>query len=280
MLNPSAMLRVLYLVSGIVIYVLAILTTFGRVLWSHSILGPEIGPIVMIMTTTMAGLVVAFLGYLLVTFFGGPPSLDLARFLCHITGSKQVVEFQRSNSTHVFLGKVHWVYLPGIVFISAIALGWDLFNADSPKLGAFQPIVHALDFFYRQPGESPILISGHMLPALVVVTVLASLVPALVIPYFSEFKITGINAWPFHRWWLSTTVLTLAGLSVLLTLGGLIYRALWLNRAPLPYHFVILVTLGFSMHLSLGLNIGESKAQTKIKREISRSQSGRLLVLS
>jgi hypothetical protein len=234
----------------------------------------------MIATTLMAGLGEAILAYALVVSFGGAPSLNLARFLSHITRSKQVVESGNDSGESSRLAQVHWVYLPAVIFLLAIALGWDIFNADSPKLGIFQPVLHALDFFYRQPGGSPILVSRHMLPALILVTALASIVPALVVPYFGEFKITGINAWPFHRWWLTTVVLTLAGLSVLLTLAGLIYRSLWLNRAPLPYHFVILVTLGFSVHVSLGLYLGESRAQAKIKREISRSNSGRLVVLS
>ena len=91
---------------------------------------------------------------------------------------------------------------------------------------------------------------------------------------------TGINAGPFHTTLLYSAVGVLAGLGVILTLLGLFYRSLWLNRAPLPYHFGILALLGFSLHYCLGMYLGMRRAEVKILREIHASESGKLIVLA
>jgi hypothetical protein len=101
-----------------------------------------------------------------------------------------------------------------------------------------------------------------------------------VLPYFDKFKVTGINAGPFHTSLLYSAVGAFAGLGVLLTLVGLFYRSLWLNRAPLPYHFGILALLGFSLHFSLGMYLGQRKAEGKILHRIHGSESGKLIVLA
>jgi hypothetical protein len=151
----------------------------------------------------------------------------------------------------------------------------------APKAGFFQPVLHTLDIFSRPvAGTSPILFSRHLIPALVLLIAIGGFVPALVLPYFEKFKITGVNAGPFHTSLLFYEVGVLAGLGVILTLVGLFYRSLWLNRAPLPYHFGILALLGFSIHFSLGMYLGHGKAEAKIVDMIRRSESGKLMVLA
>ena len=112
------------------------------------------------------------------------------------------------------------------------------------------------------------------------VTILAGFVPAIVLPYFGKkFKITGVNAGQFHKYLLYYSVGALTGLGVLLTLVGLFYRSLWLNRAPLPYHFGLLSLLGLSLHFYLGLYLEMNKAEVKILQRIQDSPSGKLTVL-
>ncbi|MGA8905701.1 MAG: hypothetical protein WB661_11920 [Candidatus Bathyarchaeia archaeon] len=272
-----------YAIVGIVLYTVAIVTTFGRTLWERSTLGPVLGPTVMIISTSIAGLGAVVLGYLMIITLGGSPSLNLAKFISHVTSSKQIIEQSKTPPTlsrsSKILDRVQLLFVAGVVFISAVGLGWDVHNGDGPGAGMFQPLLHALDIFSRPVGVGPIAFSRQLIPALLVLTVIAGIVPALVLPYFDRIKVTGLNASPFHKTLLYYEVGALAGLGAILTLVGLFYRSLWLNRAPLPYHFGILSLLGFSLHFSLGMYFGKRKAEVKILERIRRSQSGRLIVL-
>lgn len=271
------------MVVGIAFYATAVFSTFGHALWEHSRLGPTFGPAVMTASISVAGSVAVALGYLMVSFLGGSVSLRLGRFVARLTHSKQIVEIAKTRTSlrTKLRHRAHWLYLPMLLFISTVGLGWDVYNADSPKAGFFQPVLHALDIFSRPPpGTSPILFSGHLIPALILLTAVAGVVPTLVVAYFGSFKVTGVNTWPFHIGMLYSEVGVLAGLGVILTLVGLFYRSLWLNRAPLPYHFGILTLLGFSLHFSLGMYIGIRNAEGKIMAQINRPQSRRLIVLT
>jgi hypothetical protein len=276
--------ELMYVIAGLVFYSIAIITTFGRALWERSILGPTLGPIFMIASATLGGLGVVVIGYVMILILAGSASLSLAKFIAHLTRSKQIVERSKTstksgNNTNI-LERAHWLYLPGVVFICALGLGWDVHNADGPGAGRLQPLLHALDIFSRpSPGVGPILFSRQLIPALIVLTSLAGIVPAIALPYIEKFKVTGINAGPFHTTLLLYAVGALAGLGAILTLLGLVYRSLWLNRTPLPYHFGILAILGFSMHFSLGMRLGMEKAELRILKQIHQSESGRLKIL-
>lgn len=174
-----------YLVVGIASYAIAVLSTFGHALWEHSALGPTFGPIVMILSISVAGLGAIALGYLMVLFLGGYVLLRLSRFVAHLTHSKQIVEIAKTTTgtslSAKLLDGVHWLYIPGLLFISTVGLGWDVYNADGPKASLLQPVLHALDIFSRPPpGTNPILFSRHLIPALILLTAVAGLVPALV----------------------------------------------------------------------------------------------------
>lgn len=274
-----------YVLVGITFYAAAILTTFGPALWEYTHFGPTVGPMVMIIVTSLAGLCETAIGFLMILLLGGRSSLRLTRLMSRITHSKQIVETTKtpmiSSIRARMLDRIHWLYMPGLVFISAVGLGWDVHNVNGAKAGLFQPVIPLLDIFSRPtPEMSPIVFSRHLIPALVLLTAIAGIVPALVLPYFDKFKVTGINAGPFHTTLLYSVVGVLAGLGVILTLVGVFYRSLWLNRAPLPYHFGILALLGFSLHYCLGMYLGMKRAEVKILREIHASESGKLIVIA
>jgi len=272
-----------YIVIGIFFYILAVLSTFGAALWQHSRLGPLYGPIVMIALISVTGLCAVGLGYVMIRILGGHGSLHLCQVIARLTRSKQIIQIAKpssnSNTMTRLFRQAHWLYLPGLLFLATTGLGWDFYNGDNPKTGSLQPIFHALNMLSRPPpGTSPIVFSRHLIPALILLTAIAGIVPSLVLPYFVKFKITGINAGPFHTTLLFAAVGALAGLSAIFTLIGLYYRSLFLNRAPLPFHFSILTLLGLSLHFSLGMYIGVGWAEEEISAEVSRTQSG-LLVL-
>jgi len=272
-----------YVIIGIVFYIIAVLSTFGATLWEHSRLGPVYGPIAMIILISITGLSAVGLGYAMIRILGGHESLHLCGLVAQITRSKHIIQIAKpsasSSANARFIRQAHWLYLPGLLFLATTGLGWDFYNADNPKTGFLQPVFHALNMLSRPPpGTSPILFSRHLIPALILLTAIAGIVPSLVLPYFVKFKITGLNAGPFHTTLLFAAVGALAGVSAIFTLMGLYYRSLFLNRTPLPFHFSILTLLGLSLHFSLGMYIGVGWAEQMILSEVRKSQSG-LLVL-
>lgn len=237
----------------------------------------------MVGLVSIAGFGEILLGFVMTVLLGGSASLSLNRFIAHLTHSKQVIEILENPTKTGRVGwhdRVFWLYMPGLVFVSAVFLGWDVYNADSPQAGFLQPTIHSLDIFSKPVGTNPMLYSHQLIPALVILTALAGFTPAMVVPYFGKFKVTGINAGPFNSSLLFSTVSALAGLGIILTLVGLFYRSLWLNREPLPYHFGLLALLGFAIHFSLGMYIGRHNAEVKILDSIRRSGSGRRMILS
>ena len=78
------------------------------------------------------------------------------------------------------LDRVHWLYMPGLVFMSAVGLGWGIHNINGDKAGLFTPLVQTLDIFSRPAPEiSSIAFSRHLIPTLVLLTAIAGIVPAL-----------------------------------------------------------------------------------------------------
>jgi hypothetical protein len=268
-------------VAGLVAYVMAIETTFGSAIWARTRIGPVEGPIIMIAITSVAGLCAIAIGYCLIRAFG-LVSMSLARLLARVTHSKQIIEISEESSNRRgmrrILDRIHWAYLPALMFISSLALGWDIYGADSSGSSMLQPILRELDIFYNPAGKSALFVSRHIIVSLLVITVLAGIAPAIAIPYFVRFKITGINSGPFHTSLLFFTVGAVVGLSMIFTLGGLLYNSFLASDAPLPYHFGILAILGYSIHFSLGLSIGERKTQVQILKRIQKSETGRLVL--
>ena len=93
----------------------------------------------------------------------------------------------------------------------------------------------------------------------------AGVVPSMILPYLRKFKITSVNAAPFHRDILFSTVGAVFGLTIVLSLIDVIYGALTGNQ-PHYYDYVLSTMVGLSLHYSLGAYMGRKKAEEMVEK--------------
>ena len=150
---------------GVLFYVVATVSTFtpGQIRVSG------LGPLLIILLACMGGAVAMVVGYASMVAVGGRGSLDLAKFFARVSGSKQVIqlldEAEQSRASKL-LEQTYLFYTSVLIYFIAIALGWDIYNADG-RASFLQPIVHALDAFSNQPRTSPVTYSVEFLPVVV-----------------------------------------------------------------------------------------------------------------
>lgn len=268
MRTSSSLVSICAILIGFVFYGLGIISTFT--VFRLKPTTPEL--LLVFGVTALAGVGALTLGYSWMVLLGGRGSLSVAKMFTRITKSKQTVVV-KPNDPPVKAGileRTYLFYVSTLMFLLLTSLAWDMYNADGPNALFLRPIIHALDVFSRPARQNPILYSAEMLPALLVLLALAGIVPSLALPYLRRFKITSVNSAPFHVTILTTFTGFVVGLGAGLTLVGLIYRVLWANKAPVFYHFVILVAAGLSIQFALGTYLGRGKSELLVERRLIR----------
>jgi hypothetical protein len=256
---------------GVLFYIVATLSTFTPVQLRVS----GLSPVLIIMLGCSAGVLVVLIGYVSMVAVGGAYSLGMGRFFARVTRSKQVIQVleddERSSATRV-LEETYLLYTSVLVYVLAVAIGWDFYNLDAPKASVFQPLVHALDAFSTKPITNPVAYSVQFLPVVVLLVALAGLVPSIALPYFRKFRITSVNGSAFHVAFLTTFSTFIVGSSAVLTIFGLVYNVLWANSAPLYYHDFLLVMVGLSIHYSVGTWLGRDRAEKMISEKLETTR--------
>jgi hypothetical protein len=156
------------------------------------------------------------------------------------------------------------------MFLLLVSLAWDLYNADGRGALSLRPLIHALDAFSRPGKAGPLAYSAELLPILLVLLALVGIVPSLALPYLRRFKITSVNSAPFHVMILTTFTGFVVGIGAGLALVGLIYRVLWIDKAPVFYRFVIFVAVGLSIQFALGTYLGRRKSELLVEERLRR----------
>ena len=260
------------LLVGYLAYVLAIASSFSLLQLTRSAFTPA----TILLLTIFGGSCAIGLGYASILLLGGYCSLGVANFGATITRSKHVVEYDNQSpksKSQRLLEYTYLIYAAGIVFLLLVAIAWDLHNADGPHAGIFYPFLNATNIFLtRTATVNPIRFSVNNLPLLFTLTALAGITPALTLPYLRNFKITSVNSGNFHTNLLFTVIGLVAGLSVTLTLVGLIYKVLWASAArTIPsYHFVLLVMVGFSIHYAAGSYLGRDRTERIVVKRLEK----------
>jgi hypothetical protein len=223
-------------------------------------------------TTALAGLGSLALGYAWMVLIGGHCSMGVAKRFARITKSKQIFEVRPDDPPGKagILERTYLFYVSVLMFLLLTSLAWDMYNVDGRSALFLRPVVHALDAFSKPAKVSPLLYSTELLPILLVLLALVGIVPSLALPYLRRFKITSVNSLPFHAAVLTTFTGFIVGLGAGLALIDLIYRVLWLNKAPIFYHFVILVAMGLSIQFALGTYLGRRKSELLVEERLRR----------
>jgi len=245
--------------------------------------------------TFVAGIFAIILGYESIVFLGGMCSLPFVGFVARVTKSRQLIESRVGKSPKLqklLIEKSHLVYLPALLFLTSISIGWDIYtsiptaartarghNLGTHNLGT--SVIYSLNFFATPSKANVVLYSLRLTPALILITVISGIVPSIALPYFRQFRITGINAGPFHSSYLTAVVGAVVGVSIILSFLGIFYKILWAGGAPTSYHYALIVLVGLSLHYAAGTYMGRDKAESIVLRKLveGRYDQKRILVL-
>lgn len=270
------------LLLGFVAYSVAALSTFSIPQLTHV----GLDQVAIALLTFIAGLFTIGLGYESIVLFGGSCSLGFAGIVARVTKSRQVIEPRQKDSPQLWktlIEKSYLVYLPALLFFTSVAIGWDIYTTfparTTRNVGPAIVILHSLNFFATPQRANAVLFSLRLTPALILITVISGVVPSIALPYFRRFRITGINAGPFHSSLLTSVLGAVVGLSILLSLFGIFYKVLWAGGAPTSYHYALIVLAGLSLHYAAGAYIGRDRAESIILRKLSGGEYDRKRII-
>jgi len=260
------------LILGFIVYAIAAVSTFSIPQLTHA----GLDPVAIAILAFIAGLFTIGLGYESIVLFGGVCSLNLAGFIATVTKSKQLIEIREKESPQLWktmVEKSHLVYLPALLFFTSISLGWDIYSALPAKttrsVGFASQVLYSLNFFATPQRVNAVIFSLRLTPGLILITVISGLVPSIALPYFRRFRITGINAGPFHSSLLTAVIGSVVGLSIILSLLGIFYKVS-AGGAPTSYHYALLVLAGLSLHYAAGTYIGRGRSESIILRNMEQ----------
>ena len=262
------------LILGFVAYSIAAFSTFSIPQLEHV----GLDPLVIMMFASIDGLIAVAFGYASIVILGGEYSLTIGGLIARVTKTRQLLESKEEKSIKLrqkLIEKSHLLYLPALLFFTSVALGWDIYSADPPHTtgtGKFNPILHSLNFLATPSRANAVLYSLRLTPALIAITVISGLIPSVALPYFRRFKVTGINAGPFHSSLLTAVVGSVVGLSIVQTLLGVFYQVFWTNQGPASYHYALIVLMGLSLHYAAGTYLGRDKAESIIMKKLENKK--------
>jgi len=279
------------LILGFATYVVAAVSTFSI----HQLTVAGLDPLGIALLTSIMGVLVIGLGYESIVLLGGVCSLSIAGLISRLTKTKQVIRPKEEKSLRlrrVLIEKSHLVYLPLVLFFTSLALGWDIYTANTStaravssktattKPGLLQSALHSLNFLATPQHTTGVLFSLRLTPGLIAITLISGLAPSIALPYFRRFKIIGINGGPFHSTVLTAVLGPIIGLNIVVSLLDIFYKVLW-AEAPTSYHYAVIVLIGFSLHYSAGTYIGRGKAESIILGKLAngRYDTNRIVVV-
>jgi hypothetical protein len=259
---------------GITFYVYAIFSAF-RILSPTSIVyWRTLG------LTIVGGFGSLVLGYFFVILIGGRLSLQLTEFISRLNNSRHVIEVveDESNPSSNVITKYALIFIPSLIFLTFVTLAWDIHTIQAGTITDLHAILQILDVFSKPINVNSVTYSIEIIPVMMLLLAIAGFIPAMVLPYFRKFKVTGVNGGPFQLDLLFTVVGAFTGLSVLLTLMGFLYNTLWMGQGPHYYHFVIPAMIGFSIDFSIGAFFGRNRAENRVKNMLERGVGERVFL--
>jgi len=272
------------LVLGFVAYSVAAVSTFSIPQLTHV----GLDELAIAGLAFLAGLFAIVLGYESIVLLGGVCSLSFVGLVARLTKSRQLIESREKPARlgKILIEKSHLVYLPALLFFTSIGIGWDIYTVLPTTRtirahGLAGSVLYSLNFFATPQRANAVLFSLRLTPALILITLISGIVPSIALPYFRRFRVTGINAGPFHSSLLTAVVGSVVGLSIVLSFLGIFYKILWAGGAPTSYHYAIILLLGLSLHYAAGTYIGRGKAESIVLRKLvdGKYDRKRILVL-
>jgi len=259
---------------GIVFYIYAILSAFRILSPTNIVFWRTLG------LTIIGGFGSLVLGYIFVILIGGRLSLQLTEFISRLNNSRHVIEVveDKPMSTGIVITKYALILIPSLIFLTLVTLAWDIHTIQAGTVTDLHAALQILDVFSKPLSVNSITYSIEIIPVIMLLLAIAGFTPAMVLPYFRKFKVTGVNGGPFQLDFLFTVVGAFTGLSLLLTLMGFLYNTLWMGQGPHYYHFVIPAMIGFSIDFSIGAFLGRNRAENWVKNMLERGVGERVFL--
>jgi hypothetical protein len=259
---------------GIAFYVYAIFSAFNFltvtsiVFWRTLVL------------TIIGGIGALIMGYFFVILLGGRLSLRITESIARLNNSRHVIEVLENESKHNenILTKYASLIIPSLIFFTLMTLAWDIHTIQVGSVADLGVLLPFLDVFSKPPTVNSVTYSIEIIPVMMLLLAIAGFIPAMVLPYFKNFKVTGVNGGPFHLDLLFTVIGAFTGLSVILTLTGFLFNTLWMGQGPHYYHFVIPAMVGLSIDFSLGAFLGRYRAENRIKMMLEKEEGERIFL--
>ncbi len=249
--------------------------------------GLEYGLLVALAFTFLAGFAAFAVGYVSVVAFGGVLSLKLVEFTSRLNGSKHAIEVEEDarEARRGSMNDFSAIYVPALVFLIALALFLNIHYLNSTFSVSFQSfpsptlqnLLSALDIFIKPTSIGSLRYSIDIIPTMVGVVGVAGVVPSMVYPYLRKFKVTSFNGAPFHKDILLGVAGSLFGVTIVLSMGDLIYGVLT-GVQPHYYSYVLPALLGFSLHLFLGIYLGRGRAEKLVERNLGGENRRRVFL--
>ena len=234
--------------------------------------------------TIVGGSSVFVLGYISVVILGGRISLRLVEFTSRLNGSSHAIEVKdETQATSSGLIKdASILYIPALILLISLALALNIHYLNTATditfpsfLSILKNTLSVLDIFVKPTGIGSLTYSIEIIPVIVIFVAVAGVLPSIVLPYFRKFKVTSVNAAPFHRDILFGIVGTVLGLTIVLSVVDIIYGALTGNE-PHYYSYVLPTMVGFSLHYSLGAYVGQEKAEEMVEKLLKTGSGKRV----
>ncbi len=259
---------------GIAFYIYAIFSAF-RALSPTSIVFWRT-----LVLTIIGGFGSLFLGYFFVILIGGGLSLQLTEFIARLNNSRHVIEVVEGESrpTGNIITNYAALIIPSLIFFTLVTLAWDIHTIHASTLADINAVLHTLDVFSKPTSVNSVTYSIDIIPVMIILLAISGFIPAMVLPYFRRFRVTGVNGGPFHLDLLFTVIGAFTGLSVILTLAGFLFNTLWMGQGPHYYHFVIPAMVGFSIDFSIGAFLGRSRAENMVKSTLEKEVGERVFL--
>ena len=259
---------------GIIFYVYAIFSAFSFLSPISLVFWRTLG------LTIIGGIGALVLGYLFVILLGGRLSLTITEFIARLNNSRHIIEVVEDDSkpTDSFVTKFYSLIIPSLISFTVMTLAWDIHTIHAGSVADINAILHTLDVFAKPLTVNSVTYSIEIIPAMIVLLAIAGFIPAMVLPYFRKFRVTGVNGGPFHLDLLFTVLGAFTGLSVILTLAGFLFNTLWMGQGPHYYHFVIPVMIGFSIDFTVGAFLGRNRAENTVKSRLEREVGERIFL--
>lgn len=236
--------------------------------------------------TSIAGVAVFAIGYTSVVVLGGKVSLGLVEFISRLGGSRHAIEVKEEQQTdnRILIKDTSLLYIPALVFIISLTLALNIhYLHTTTNIASFpsflssilQTALNTLDVFLKPTSIGSLRYSIEIIPIMVFLVAIAGVIPSIVLPYFRKFKITSVNAAPFHRDILFSAAGALFGLTIALSLVDVIYGSLT-GTEPRYYDYVLPTMVGFSLHYSLGAYMGRKKAEEMVEKTLKTGSTKRV----